>query len=603
MDILSVFTLLGGLALFLYGMHVMSSGLEKMAGGRLESILRKITSNPFKSLALGALITMAIQSSSAMTVMLVGLVNSGIMRFGQTIGVIMGSNIGTTMTAWIISLIGIESHNVFLRMLKPENFSAVFAFIGVILLMMSKSGKKRDAGTIMLGFAVLMFGMNTMSGAVKPLANVPEFASILTMFSNPVLGVLVGAVVTGIIQSSSASVGILQALSLTGSLTFGSAIPIIMGQNIGTCVTSLISSIGTNKNARRVAVVHIGFNLIGTVLCLAGFYLYESFVGFALLDDVITPVGIAFVHSVFNVTTTVLLFPFGAQLDRLARIIVKDDKKAEVEAFAFIDERLLASPSFAIAECTNLAVKMANLARDTLLSAIGLVGAYNEKQAETVLESEQTLDAYEDKLGTYLVKLSGSELTRSDSQQISRLLHAIGDFERIGDHAVNILDSAREMQEKKISFSADATRELSVMTDALREILWLTTQVFETGDAKLAVKVEPLEEVIDELRTELKNRHIRRLQNSSCTIELGFVFSDLLANYERVSDHCSNIAVNVIQTRESQFDTHGYLNEMKTSGRPEYIAEFNRDRVKYTLPPPSLTQEFCVQAEEPSAPN
>lgn len=583
MDIFSVFTLLGGLAFFLYGMTVMTNGLEKMAGGKLESTLKKMTSNPLKSLVLGAGITIAIQSSSAMTVMLVGLVNSGIMQLGQTIGVIMGSNIGTTLTAWILSLAGIESDNVWIRLLKPESFAPVLAFVGILFVMLAKNGRKKDIGTILVGFSVLMFGMELMSDSVSPLADMPEFSSILTMFRNPLLGVLIGAVFTGIIQSSAASVGILQALSLTGGITYGMAIPIIMGQNIGTCVTSLISSIGVNKNAKRVAAVHIYFNVIGTVVCLIVFYSLHALIGFELVNRAINPVGIAFVHSVFNIVTTFLLLPFSRQLEKLAKLTVRD--KEEKESYSLLDERLLLTPSFAIAECGNTAVKMAELSRDTLLASIDLLhNKFSEKTAVAIMENEAKIDLYEDKLGTYLVKLSSRELTARDSNEVAKLLHSIGDFERIGDHAVNILRAAREMHDKHLHFSDQATAELKVLTDALTDILMLTIEAFEKENLSLAAQVEPLEQVIDSLNAELKKRHVQRLQEGVCTIELGFILSDLLNNYERVSDHCSNIAVCMIQIRDESFDTHGYLNEIKSGGGAPFVDAYNRYREQYVLP-------------------
>lgn len=583
MDIFSVFTLLGGLAFFLYGMTVMTNGLEKMAGGKLESTLKKMTSNPLKSLLLGAGITIAIQSSSAMTVMLVGLVNSGIMQLGQTIGVIMGSNVGTTLTAWILSLAGIESDNVWIRMLQPDSFAPLLAFLGILLIMLAKNGRRRDVGTILIGFSVLMFGMDLMSDSVSPLADMPEFSSILTMFSNPLLGVLIGAVFTGIIQSSAASVGILQALSLTGGITYGMAIPIIMGQNIGTCVTSLLSSIGVNKNAKRVAAVHIYFNILGTVICLSGFYLLHALIGFEMVEWSISPVGVALVHSIFNILTTVLLLPFGRLLEKLAKLTVRD--REEKESYSLLDERLLLTPSFAIAECSSTAITMAKLSRDTLLDALELLhGKFSERRAAAIMENEQKIDFYEDKLGTYLVKLSSRELTARDSNEVAKLLHCIGDFERIGDHAVNVLAAAREMHDKHLSFSAQATVELRVLTDALTDILKLTIRAFEKDDMTLAAQVEPLEQVIDSLNAELKKRHVQRLQEGICTIELGFVLSDLLNNYERVSDHCSNIAVCMIQIRDESFDTHGYLNEIKSSGGATFVDAYNRYRDQYALP-------------------
>lgn len=580
MDIFSLFTLLGGLAFFLYGMHVLSAGLEKMVGGRLESVLRSITSNRFKGLALGAVITIAIQSSSAMTVMLVGLVNSGIMELSQTVGVIMGSNIGTTLTAWILSAAGIQSDSFWLRMLKPESFSPLLALAGILLIMMGKEGRRKDAGHVLIGFSILMTGMSFMSQSVSPLADMPVFQDILVMFQNPIAGILLGAVVTGVIQSSAASVGILQSLSMTGSITFGMAIPIIMGQNIGTCVTSLLSSIGTNKNAKRVTAVHIYFNVLGTVICLLGFYALNAAFRFAFVDSPINALGIAMVHSLFNLFTTVILLPFSKLLEKLAKVTIRD-KNSQV---ALLDERLMLSPGFAIAECRALAVKMARTARDSMLGAIRITREYDPKLAAEITAQEEEIDLYEDTLGTFLVKLSSKDLSHADSNAAAELLHAIGDFERIGDHAVNILQVAQEIHEKQLRFSEKAQTELRVITQAIVDILNLTVEAFETENSALAERVEPLEQVVDSLKTELKSRHIRRLQDGRCTIELGFVLTDLLTNYERVSDHCSNVAVTVIQIKDSALEAHGYLNQVKSEGGRAYTQAYNEYMSQYQLP-------------------
>ncbi len=508
MDVFSLFTLLGGLAFFLYGMHVMSAGLEKMVGGKLERVLKSMTSSKWKGLALGAVITIAIQSSSAMTVMLVGLVNSGIMQLSQTVGVIMGSNVGTTLTAWILSAAGIESSNFFLRLLKPESFSPIVALIGVLLIMSSKEGKKRDVGTILVGFSVLMTGMSFMSQSVSPLADMPIFQDILVMFQNPIAGILLGTVVTGVIQSSAASVGILQSLSMTGSITYGMALPIIMGQNIGTCVTSLLSSIGTNKNAKRVTAVHVYFNVLGTVICLSGFYLLNAFVHFDFIDSPINALGIAVIHSLFNLLTTLILLPFSKQLEKLAKITIREQSTKE----ELLDERLLLSPGLAIAECRNLSIHMAKAARDSMANAISILSKFDQKVADSITQQEEEIDLYEDKLGTFLVRLSSKDLSPKDSHDVSQLLHAIGDFERIGDHAVNILRVANEIHDKDIQFSDKAQEELQVITRAILTILNLTVEAFEENDPVIAAKVEPLEQVIDGLKLELKNRHIRRLQ-------------------------------------------------------------------------------------------
>ena len=580
MDIFSIFTLCGGLAFFLYGMNVMSSGLEKVAGGKLERMLKMLTSNPMKSLALGAGITIAIQSSSALTVMLVGLVNSGIMELGQTIGVIMGSNVGTTLTAWILSLSGIESSNFFLRLLKPESFSPIVALIGILLIMGAKKDKNKSLGGIMVGFAILMYGMQLMSDSMKPLADMPEFTHILTAFTNPILGVIFGAVFTGIIQSSAASVGVLQALSMTGGITYGMAIPIIMGQNIGTCVTALISSIGVGTNAKRVSAVHVSFNLIGTLVFLLIFYVGNIIFNFKFITDSINPVGIAFCHTVFNIATTIMLLPFTKQLEKIAIWAVKQKTDKDNET-VFLDERLLLTPTFAIAECKSMTDQMAIMAKKNFFRSVKMVTKFSERRMEKILRKEPKIDMYEDKLGSFLVKLSNKDLTEKDSHEISKLLHCISDFERIGDHAVNILKVAKEMNEKQISFSEDAKKELQMVTNALSEIMDITTEAFCENDIEKAKKVEPLEQVIDILIANSKNRHIERLQNGTCTIELGFILTEVLNNIERVSDHCSNVAVCLIQIEQSTFEKHHYLNELKASGEEEFKKNFDFYKEKY----------------------
>ena len=583
MDIFSIITLLGGLAFFLYGMTVMSDGLSKMAGGRLETILSKMTSNRFKALGLGILVTGAIQSSSAVTVILVGLVNSGIMAFGNTIGIIMGANIGTTVTAWLLSMIGIESSNVFVKLLKPENFSLIFALIGIFLIMLSKSNKKKDAGAILIGFAVLMYGMELMSGAVEPLKEIPQFTNILLAFENPLLGILVGAVFTGIIQSSSASVGILQALSLTGAVSYGAAIPIIMGQNIGTCVTALISSIGVSKNARKVSVVHISFNLIGTAFMVAVFYGLDAIFNFSFTKNPIDPLGIAFVHSVFNVITTMLLLPFVKQLEHLADSIVKTDSVNEEKKVGFIDERLLKTPSVAIAECMKLTYEMSVIASDSVKYAFTLFDEYNLETEKEIYEKEDKLDTFEDKLGNYLISVESKGLSDEDSRSKFTMLHTIGDFERLGDHALNLLKAAKELKNKKLAFSEDARRDLNILKDATEEILDLTVTAYIKGDVTLADKVEPLEQVIDSLTAEIKAKHTDRLQKGECTIEMGFILSDILSNFERISDHCSNIAVALIEAKKGLFDTHSYLNSVKSGENEAFLEEFNKYSEKYSL--------------------
>lgn len=590
MDIFDVISLFGGLAFFLYGMHLLSTSLEKMVGGKLERVLRTMTSNRFKALLLGMGITIAIQSSSAMTVMLVGLVNSGIMELSQTIGVIMGSNIGTTATAWILSMSGISSDNVFIQLLKPANFSPIIALIGIILIMFTKSSKKKDVGSVCVGFAILMFGMTLMSDSVEGLAELPQFKEIIMMLNNPIVALLVGTIITAIIQSSAASLGILQSLALTGSISFNMAFPIILGQNIGTCVTALISSIGASKNAKRVTAVHISFNCIGSLIFLVGFYAADVIFNFSFTDQPISSFMIAVVHSIFNMVTTFLLLPFCKQLEKLAFLIVRDKKaKNPAEAAAdphavLLDDRILRSPSFAIAECRNVTAKMAALVRDTLVSAISLLTHFDEDAAIQVEKNEEIVDHYEDKLGSFLVKISSKDLSHDDSNDVAQLLHTIGDFERISDHAVNLLRVAREIHDKNLKFSDKASEELRIITNAVLEILDITTDAFVENDLRLAVEVEPLEQVIDNLKAELKNRHIRRLQEGKCTIELGFVHSDILTNYERISDHCSNIAVCMIQIKESSMDMHSYLNEVKSSGEPHFTKYYNRYVERYVLP-------------------
>lgn len=586
MDIFSIFTLCGGLAFFLYGMGVMSSGLEKVAGGKLEKMLRQMTSNPYKSLALGAGITIAIQSSSALTVMLVGLVNSGIMELGQTIGVIMGAHVGTTLTAWILSLSGIDaSANIFLRLLKPESFSPLFALVGVCMMMMARSNKRKSLGSILVGFSILMVGMIMMAQSMTPLADKPEFQKFLVAFTNPLLGVAVGTIFTGIIQSSAAAVGILQALSLTGSISIGMAVPTIMGMNIGTCATALISSIGVNTNAKRVAVAHISISIIGVILCLPLFYIGDFILENYILhtkfiNQIINPVGIALAHTIFNVVTMTLLFPFTKQIEKLA---VKLVKPKEDEEEVFLDERLLLTPAFAINECKHLSNTMAIMAKKNFFRSLKMINNFSPRRLDKILRKEPRIDMYEDKLGTFLVKLSGKDISEEDSNEISKLLHCIGDFERIGDHGINILKIAQEMNEKQIMFSDEAKAEIQVATNALSEIAELTMKAFCEDDLVAAKRIEPLEQVVDIVISEIKDNHVKRLQEGKCTIELGFMLNDLLNNMERVSDHCSNVAACVIQLKDSTFATHEYLNEIKTSQDEEFKKEFEEYKNKYSL--------------------
>ncbi len=585
MDIFGLLTMIGGLALFLYGMHIMGDGLAKTSGGKLEGILEKFTSKTSLAVLLGAVVTAVIQSSSATTVMVVGFVNSGIMKLNQAVGIIMGANIGTTITSWILSLAGIESDNVFMKMLKPSSFAPIFAIVGVSLMLFAKSTKKKDVGTILAGFAILMTGMDTMSNALKPLADMPGFTNIFIMFKNPVLGVIVGALLTAVIQSSSASVGILQALCLTGSVSYASAIPIIMGQNIGTCVTALISGIGASKNAKRAALVHFYFNLIGTIIFMTVFYLLNVFINFNFLDDAASAAGIAVVHSIFNVAATLCLLPFRKLLVNLAMFTIRDDDiQAEENVLALLDERFLEQPAFAVAQAKKTAVQMAEASQDALFKAINLCHKYNEADAEKVIELENLVDRYEDELGTYLMKINNAELAQNDSQVVTMILHCIGDFERISDHAVNIMETAKEVSKKEESFSDKARAELDVYEAALREIVTMTYNVFARDDAELATHVEPLEEVIDNLNDEVKKKHVKRLRKGKCTIGLGFILSDLTTNYERVADHCSNIAACLIQTKVDTLETHEYIDNLKENDAIRFNREYKEYRKKYKLP-------------------
>ncbi len=583
MTFFDVLKLIGGLAFFLYGMSIMSEGLEKLAGGKLESILRRMTASPIQGMLLGVVVTGIIQSSSAVTVMLVGLVNSGIMTLKQTVGIIMGANIGTTVTAWLLSLVSIEGESFALQMMKPANFSLVLAFVGVIFVMMAKSQKKKDLGAIFLGFAVLMFGMEMMSGSVEPLKDSTAFASLFTAFENPVFGVLAGTVLTGIIQSSSASVGILQALSLTGIISYGAAVPIIMGQNIGTCVTALISSIGASRSARKVGVVHISFNLIGTVIFLAAFCLVDWIVAPAIIGTAIDPAGIAVCHSIFNICTTLMLMPFGKQLVKIADRVIKEVPAQESARQELLDARLLEIPAMAITACNQLTEQMASAANYSIRTAIGLLDNWNDARASSITEGEETLDLYEDRLGEYLTQISGKGLSDYDSHQRFKMQHVIGDFERLGDHAINLLASAREKNEKGHVFSADAQAQMDVLRAAICDIVDMTTTAYQENDAQLAALVEPLEQVIDARIRQARNSHLSRLNNGQCTIELGFVLADVLNNYERISDHCSNIAVAVIEADNNRYDSHDYLESIKTGENLEFRQNYKKFSEKYAF--------------------
>ena len=582
MNIYSIITLCGGLAFFLFGMHVMSGSLEKVAGGKLEDILKTLTSNPGKSLMLGAVITIAIQSSSALTVMLVGLVNSGIMSLSQTVGVIMGSNVGTTLTAWILGLNGLKTDNIFLSMLKPENFSPIIALIGVIMIMGAKSAKKRDVGTIMVGFAILMFGMELMSDSVAPLADMPEFTNILTAFKNPLLGVLIGTVFTGIIQSSAASVGVLQALSLTGSITYGMAIPIIMGQNIGTCVTALLSSIGVNKNAKKVSVIHISFNLIGTIIGLIVYFIAKDLIRFDGFDNAISSFAVAGFHSVFNIATTIILIPFSKKLVDLANLVIKET--GSEEKTVLLDERLLVSPSIALGQCKIKTVYMAEQASKAFIDSISDFDKYDDDKKDKIKTVENELDDLEDELNAYLVRISGTDVSDVDGKKINGMLHSIVDIERISDYAMNMIILAENMHKMKITFSDAAKKEIEVLNRAVSEILVNTIDCYTEENIGLAATVEPLKSIIDKLILKMRDRHVARLRIGECSGELGVVLTDYINYCDRVAGHCSNIAINVIQSGNMIFSEHDYFKELSEKEKDEYEKNRNIYKERFALP-------------------
>lgn len=581
MDIFDILNLLGGLALFLFGMQLMGDSLEKRAGGSLKKILEKLTSNRFTGFLLGMGVTAIIQSSSATTVMVVGFVNSGIMKLGQAINIIMGANIGTTITSWILSLTGIEGENIIVQLLKPTSFTPILALIGIILIMAKKNTKTADTGMILLGFAVLMFGMDSMSNAVEGLKNVPEFQNILVMFSNPILGVLAGAVLTGIIQSSSASVGILQALSSTGAVTFGSAVPIIMGQNIGTCVTAMISSVGANKNARRTAVVHLSFNIIGTIILLTAFTIAKPFIDSTFINGSIDEFGIAIVHTAFNILATALLFPFAKQLEKLACFIIKDAK--EEEKNQLLDVRLMTTPAIAIDRSKKVVSEMFDKAVQGVLSACSLFENFDSKTFENVVELENEVDKYEDKLGTYLVKVSSQNLSEQDSRIVSELLHIIGDIERISDHSVSIAKSAEEFKEKDMKFSENATKEMGVIMEAVSEILRQSVIAFNEDNMVAAMNVEALEGTVDELQHQIKSHHITRLRDGKCTIEQGFVMTDVVTSLERIADHCSNVAGCIQEISHDSLGIHAYEKSIRKSPGSEYYKLLEENLKRYSI--------------------
>ena len=589
MDFFDFLTMVGGLALFLFGMNMLGDGLAKMSGGKFEQVLEKLTNNPIKAVLMGAGVTAIIQSSSATTVMVVGFVNSGIMKLQQAVGIIMGANIGTTVTSWILGLAGIEDGSFFQQLLKPTSFSPILAIIGVSIIMFSKKDKLKNIAAIMVGFAILMFGMDTMSDAVKPLRDVPEFTSILTKFSNPILGMIAGLVLTAVIQSSSASVGILQALCVTGAVGYGTAIPIIMGQNIGTCVTALISSMGASKNAKRAALVHFYFNLIGTVLFMVVFYSINAVVSLPFMEKAASPWDIAVIHSVFNIVSTVVLLPFSGVLVKLACLTIRDEEKGEVSvesgALQLLEPRFLEMPAYAIEQSKAVASVMAGLSEEAMNLAMGLLENYSEETANRVVELECEVDKFEDEIGNYLVRLSALDMAEKDSYMMSTILHCIGDFERISDHARNLKEAAQEMHEKGLEFSDKAKAELSVFTKAIHDILKITVLSFNEEDVNLAGQVEPLEEVIDGLNLEIKKRHVKRLKKGKCTIELGFVLSDITTNLERVSDHCSNVAVYMLQQiTGEEIEAHEYLDGLKTDDNIDFRGKVMAFRERYQLP-------------------
>lgn len=580
MDIFSIFTLCGGLAFFLYGISIMSAGLEKIAGGRLERILKKVTSNPIKSLIFGAGITAAVQSSSAVTVMLVGLVNSGIMKLSQTISVIIGSNVGTTITAWILSLSGIQSSNFFVRLLKPESFSPILALIGVIMIMVAKSNRRKSVGTVLMGFAILMFGMEVMSGSMAPLADMPGFQHTLVKFTNPILGMMVGLVVTMIIQSSAASLGILQALSMVGGITYGMAIPIIMGQNIGTCVSAVLSAIGVNTAAKRVAAVHVIYNVLGAAICLPALLIWNKLFPISFIPKNINPFGIAVCHTAFNILAAVIAFPLMKVIEKAAITVIPDKK--EKNKTVLLDDRLLLAPSFAIAECYRQTIKMAEIVEFNFINSTKMLKSYHAKKAEQIKANEIKIDTYEDKLNAFMLKLSGKELTEEDSNKISQLLLTIGDYERMGDHATYILKIAEKLKESEKKLSAEAVEELKVIVHAVSEIFLVSFEAYKTDNVKLAMEVEPLEAVIKRIIRKVKNRHIQRLKDGLCTADVSFLFSDLLNDLRRISAHCGNIATSVIQLQDSTIDKHEYNHRNKDEDL-EFVSKYEDYKSRYSV--------------------
>lgn len=583
MDFFSILTLTGGLALFLYGMNVMGDGLKQLSGGKLESILGRLTSTRLKGFFLGFAVTAIIQSSSATTVMLVGFVNSGIMKLGQTISIIMGANVGTTVTSWLLSTTGISGDSFFIRLLKPSSFTPVLAAVGVVMTMSAASDKKKNIGTILIGFAVLMFGMETMSGSMDGLKDSPSFARMLIMFSNPVMGILSGTILTAIIQSSSASVGILQALSATGVIPFSTAIPIILGQNIGTTITPIISSINGNTDSKRVAMACLYIKMIGVIIVSVIFYTLHSIMSFAFMSLYSSAFSIAVIHTLFNIFSTIVLMPFCSLIEKLTVVTVRGKSDEQSDAFHTLDERFLSMPAFAVEKCRLLVSDMAEISKNSLFDAINTVDKYDNSVDKSIVEREAEVDIYEDKTSSYLLKISARQLTQKDSREVSQLLHVIGDVERISDHAVNVLEVAREIHDKNIVFSEDAVHELGIITNAVREVVSLATEALVKQDLNIAKKVEPLEQVIDKLKYKIKNHHIKRLREGDCTIEMGFILSDLLTNYERVADHCSNIAVCLLEIDNNSFETHEYLNHVKQDGENEFFEQYDLYKKRYSI--------------------
>lgn len=590
MTIFNILTLVGGLALFLLGMNTMGSSLEKMSGGKLEGILEKMTNTRIKGVLLGMVVTALIQSSGAVTVMVVGFVNSGIMELSQVIGIVMGAHVGTTVTAWILSLAGIEGTNIFLSLLKPSSFAPILAFVGIILVMFFKNEKKKTVGSIFLGFGTLMIGMTTMSDAMAVLKEIPEFTSILTKFSNPLLGVAAGAILTAAIQSSSASVGILQALSTTGAISVGAAFPIILGQNIGSCVPVLLSSIGTNKNAKRTAGVYLSFSVIGVIVAMALFYGADALFGLPFIQNTVSPIGIAVIHTLFNVFATIILFPFGKQLEKLMCLIIKDkddDKKSEKSGksaeTALVDERFIITPSYALDKTKEKCDEMAVLAQKNILLCLDFIKMYNRSKDEKIKSNEKLIDNFEDELETYLVRISTMDLSVDDSMRLSKLSHAIGNFERIGDYGVNILKTKRKMHKDKIHFSDDANRELDIMARAVKEIVENSTSAFINDDIELARTIEPLEQVINNLKAELRAKHSKRMEEGECSVENGMLFFDIVNSFERIADHCSNLAVCIIELSQGSYQTHSYLKGVKTAENKTFMKNFENYLNKYSL--------------------